>query len=79
MQALQRLPAEPDAASAVLREIEADLSIKEAHCRIAGLAALVTTKVHTFRGGKEVEGLEVFYIQKVLESNLRRIRHGFPH
>jgi len=67
LQALRQLPADPDAALGVVAEVEADLAVKAAHCKQAGLSALVTTKVRTFRTGQEVTGLEVFYIQKVLE------------
>ena len=41
--------------------------MKNEHCKQAGLAALVTAKVRTLRAGQEVQGLEVFYIPKVLE------------
>jgi hypothetical protein len=67
LQALGRLPAEPQAAARVLAEVNDDLIVKAAHCKRAGLAALVTAKVRTVRAGKEVTGLEVYYIPKLLE------------
>ena len=77
LQALQGLSTDPRAAE-VVAEVEADLKVKVAHCRQAGLAALVTTKVRTVRAGQEVSGLEVFYIQKVLESKIPANPPRFP-
>ncbi|MEO8658911.1 MAG: hypothetical protein ABI693_10585 [Bryobacteraceae bacterium] len=44
-----------------------DLSIKVEHCQKTGLAAMITARVRTFRDGKEVTGLEVFYMPKIRE------------
>jgi hypothetical protein len=67
LEALRRRPMDLDSLVALVTDVEADLAVKVAHCREAGLSALVTTKVRTFRAGQEVTGLEVFYIPKVLE------------
>jgi hypothetical protein len=67
LKALRRLPADAPAAAAVVAEVKDDLKLKGNYCQRAGLAALVTAKVRTLRRGKEVTGLEVFYIPKLLE------------
>jgi hypothetical protein len=67
LQALRRVPADSQATAGVLAQVNDDLTIKAAHCKRAGLAALVTAKVRTLRAGKEVTGFEVYYIPKLLE------------
>jgi hypothetical protein len=67
LEALRQRPMDLDRLVALVTDVEADLTVKVEHCRAAGLAALVTTKVRTFRAGQEVMGLEIFYIPKVLE------------
>jgi hypothetical protein len=86
LQALQGLSTErglgvevhPPAAAEVVAEVVADLTVKVAHCRQLGLAALVTAKVRTVRAGQEVSGLEVFYVQKILESKIPANPPRFP-
>jgi hypothetical protein len=69
LRALRRLPADAQAATAVVADVTDDLKLKGNFCQRAGLAALVTAKVRTLRRGKEVTGLEVFYIPKLLEPD----------
>jgi hypothetical protein len=69
LKALRRLPSDAQAATAVVGDVTDDLKLKGNFCQRAGLAALVTAKVRTLRRGKEVTGLEVFYIPKLLEPD----------
>ena len=69
LKTLRRLPSDAQAATAVVADVTDDLKLKGNFCQRAGLAALVTVKVRTLRGSREVTGLEVFYIPKLLEPD----------
>jgi hypothetical protein len=69
--ALEKLPSDRAAAEALVKEVAEDLQEKGEYCRVNGLAARRQVRVITKRDGvTEVKGLEVYYLEKFLASDV---------
>jgi len=67
---LERLPADRAAAETLVKEVAEDLNEKGAYCRANGLVARRQVRVITKREGiTEVEGFEVYYLERFLASD----------
>jgi hypothetical protein len=67
LKALRSFSTDQTRSELLAEAVAEDLSIKVEHCQKSGLAAMITARVRTFRDGKEVTGLEVFYMPKIRE------------
>jgi len=67
LKALRSFSTDRTRSELLAESVAEDLRIKVEHCQKSGLAAMITARVRTFRDGKEVTGLEVFYMPKIRE------------
>lgn len=78
LHALMELPEDTRAAADILNAIVDDIVVKGRHCQRKGLAALITVKVHTLHGQTEVNGLEIFYLPRLLALSGKSAPDRFP-
>lgn len=78
LHALMELPEDIQAAGEILNAVIDDIEVKGKHCQRKGLASLITVKVRTLRGQTEVNGLEVFYLPRLLALSRKSTPDRFP-
>ena len=79
LEVVQNLPPSSPEAAQTMRDLADDLSDKESVCRRSGLAAQPEVEVRPKKDGvTDARGLEVWYIEKFLASDLTAKPHRFP-